>query len=62
MSQYIIVIAILTATAVLAVRWVVRTLRGKGGCGCSSCEHCPMKGDAKCHCHDQDLHLPDIKV
>ncbi len=62
MMQKIIVIVILAVTAVLAVRWVVRTVRGKGNCGCGTCDHCPMRGDGTCHCRHDDPRLPDIKV
>ena len=50
MIQTIIVGLILAATAFFAVRWLVRTLKGKGGgcgCGCQNCPHangsCPKK-------------------
>ena len=59
--QTAIVIAILVATALLAVRWLVRTLRGKGGCHCG-CQGCPHSGGQQCHCHDGNLHLPDIRL
>lgn len=61
MIQIIIVIAILTVTVVLTVRWVVRTLRGHGGCP-GGCSHCPKQGRSGCHCQDGTPHLPDIKL
>lgn len=59
--QTAIVIVILLATVLLAVRWLVRTLRGRGGCGCG-CKGCPHSGGGACRCHEDGLHLPDIKV
>jgi len=49
MMQTIIVGVILAATLFFAVRWVVRTLKGKGGgCGCDcnggGCDGCPYAG------------------
>ncbi|MBQ2060160.1 MAG: FeoB-associated Cys-rich membrane protein [Prevotella sp.] len=47
MMQTIIVDVILALTAFFAVRWLVRTLKGKGGgCGCG-CQNCPY---ANGHC------------
>ena len=63
MTQKIIVGLILLLTVALTVRWVVRTLRGRGGCGCTHCDHCPAGGHGGCHCHGGDApRLPDIKV
>ena len=62
MTQKVIVAVVLLLTAVLAVRWLVRTLRGRGQCGCAGCDRCPMSGRRDCHCHDTDRHLPDVKV
>ncbi|MBQ9417430.1 MAG: FeoB-associated Cys-rich membrane protein [Bacteroidales bacterium] len=42
-AQTWIVAAVVTATVVLAARWVVRTARGRGGCGCG-CKDCPHAG------------------
>lgn len=42
MVQQILVILILTATLFFTVRWIVRSVRGKGGgcgCGCSGCPY-----------------------
>lgn len=58
MTQTIIVILLVTAAAFFAVRRLVRTLRGKGGCP-GGCDHCPMKNGKDCHCTPM---LPDIKV
>ena len=44
MIQTVIVILILAATLFFTVRWIVRTTRGKGGCGCG-CSGCPYRGD-----------------
>lgn len=60
MMQTIIVGVILAATLFFAVRWVVRTLKGKGGCGCG-CQNCPRAGGGECHCADR-LQLPDIDL
>lgn len=49
MLQSVIVVAILLAALLFTVRYIVRTVRGKGGCGCG-CNGCPMNGDAVCHC------------
>ncbi len=57
MWQTILVGIILAATLFFAVRWIVRTVKGKGGCGCQGCPH---SGKRHCHCSDCDLHLPDI--
>ena len=47
MMQTIIVGVILAATLFFAVRWLVRTLKGKGG-GCGGgCQNCPY---ANGHC------------
>lgn len=59
MTQKIIVAVVLILTVALTVRWLVRTLRGKGGC---SCGKCPMSGRRDCHCCDSTTRLPDIKV
>ena len=48
MLQTIIVGIILAATVFLAIRWIVRTIKGKGGgCGCG-CQNCPY-ADKKCN-------------
>lgn len=60
--QTIVVIIILVLTLAFVVRWVVRTVRGKGGgcnCGCSGC---PKTGGKECHCGDKCAKLPEIKV
>ena len=57
--QLLIVILILVATVALTVRWVVRTAKGKGGCGCSGC---PNGGGKECHCCDKGPTLPEINV
>lgn len=59
MIQTIIVEAIVAATVFLAVRWIVRTAKGKGGCGCQGC---PYAGGKECHCKDGGTRLPDIKL
>ena len=59
MIQEIIVGVILLLTAVLTVRWVVRTLRGKGRCGCAGCPH---SGGKECHCCDHTPRIPDIEL
>ena len=43
MLQTIIVILIVAVTVFFTVRWIVRSARGKGGCGCG-CKGCPYKG------------------
>ena len=58
MIQTLIVILLVAAAVFFAVRRLVRTLRGKGGCP-GGCDHCPMKGGDGCHCTPR---LPDIKV
>lgn len=40
MNQTVIVILILAVTLFFTVRWIVRTAKGRGGCGCS-CRDCP---------------------
>ena len=48
MIQTIIVGLILAATLFFAIRWIVRTVKGKGGgCGCG-CQNCPY-ADKKCN-------------
>ncbi len=59
MAQTIIVVLILAVTVAFAVRWLVRTVKGKGGCNCSGC---PYAGDKECHCKDGRCELPDIKL
>lgn len=59
MLQTVIVILVLAATLFFAVRWVVRTLKGKGGCGCQGCPH---NGGKDCHCKDCRCELPDIEL
>ncbi len=44
MIQTAIVILIVATTVFFAVRWIVRTTRGKGGCGCG-CSGCPYRGE-----------------
>ena len=61
MWQTVLVGIILAATLFLAVRWIVRTVKGKGGC-CGGCKNCPHNGGTDCHCPAGDLHLPDIKL
>lgn len=56
MIQTIIVAIILAAAAVFVVRGIMRTVKGKGGCGC---DNCPMKGDKGCRCNDS---FPQINV
>lgn len=58
MIQTIIVAIILAAAAVFVVRGIMRTVKGKGGCGCG-CDNCPMKGDKGCRCNDS---FPQINV
>lgn len=60
MWQTIIVVIILAATLFFVVRWLVRTLKGKGGCSCG-CQGCPRSGGGECHCADR-VHLPDIDL
>ena len=59
MFQTIIVILILAGTMFFAVRWIVRTVKGKGSCNCSGC---PYAGGKECHCKDGELKLPEIKL
>lgn len=44
MIQTAIVILIVATTVFFAVRWIVCTTRGKGGCGCG-CSGCPNRGE-----------------
>lgn len=48
MIQTIIVGVILAATLFFAIRWLVRSIKGKGGCGCGcnggGCDGCPYAG------------------
>ena len=48
MIQTIIVTAIVAAAVFLTARRIVRTVRGKEGCGCG-CANCP-KGGKECRC------------
>ena len=59
MAQTIIVGIILAVTVAFAVRWLVRTVKGKGGC---NCQGCPYSGSKECHCKDGGPQLPDIKL
>ena len=59
MLQTIIVVLILAVTVAFALRWLVRTVKGKGGCNCSGC---PYSGGKECHCKDGQCKLPDIKL
>ena len=53
MWQTAIVILILAATVFFAVRWIVRTAKGKGGCACG-CTGCPKAGGkGECHCAER---------
>jgi hypothetical protein len=52
-------VVILAVTVVFAVRWLVRTVKGKGGCNCSGC---PYSGGKECHCKDGQCKLPEIKL
>ena len=61
MVQTVIALVIVAAAVVMAVVRIVRTMRGKGGCGCG-CDHCPESGGRECHCHDAEHKLPDIKL
>ena len=49
MMQTLIVILIVAAALFFAVRRLVRTLRGKGGCP-GGCQGCPRNGGHECHC------------
>ncbi len=40
MTQTVIVILILVVTLFFTVRWIIRTAKGRGGCGCG-CKDCP---------------------
>ena len=48
MTQTIIVAVMITLAIILTVRRLLRSLRGKGDCGCD-CDHCPYSG-GECHC------------
>ena len=61
MLQTVLVGIILAVTVLLAVRWLVRTVKGKGGCGCG-CDSCPYAGGKECHCKDGAPKLPEIKL
>jgi hypothetical protein len=61
MIQTIIVGIILALTAFFAVRWLVRTLKGKGGgcgCGCQGCPHAKRQNCQGC----EGMKLPDISL
>ena len=60
MLQTLAVILLVGTAVFLAVRRLVRTLRGKRGCSCG-CDRCPMNGDT-CRCHDHSPRLPDIEL
>ena len=52
MWQAIIVGIILAATLFFAIRWIVRTIKGKGGgcgCGCQNCPYADKKCNKKCN-------------
>jgi hypothetical protein len=61
MLQKVLVGIILAVTVLFAVRWLVRTVKGKGGCGCG-CDRCPYAGGKECHCKDGSPKLPEIKL
>ena len=46
MIQKIIVGVVVVAAVFFAVRRLLRTLKGRGGCGCG-CQDCPYRGDCK---------------
>ena len=43
MTQTVIVILILAATLFFTLRWLIRTVKGRGGCSCG-CKGCPHSG------------------
>ena len=43
MVQMVIVVLVLAVTLVFTGRAIVRTLKGKGDCGCG-CDNCPYAG------------------
>ena len=53
MLQAIIVVAILLGALLFTARYIVRLVRGKGGCNCG-CSNCPMNGDAVRHCAERE--------
>ncbi len=61
MLQTVIVVIILAATLFFAIRWLVRTVKGRGGgcgCGCQGCPHAKGQG-----CHGcEGMKLPDISL
>jgi len=59
MIQNVIVGLIIAAAVVFAVWRLVRTVKGKGSCGCDGC---PYAGDKECHCNNSQPKLPDIKL
>lgn len=59
MWQTIIVILIVAATLVFAARWLLRTVKGKGGC---NCQGCPYSGSKDCRCKNGGPQLPEIKL
>ncbi|MBR4787691.1 MAG: FeoB-associated Cys-rich membrane protein [Bacteroidales bacterium] len=42
MVQMVIVVLVLAVTLLFTGRAIVRTLKGKGDCGCG-CDHCPNR-------------------
>ena len=56
MTQTIIVGIVVAAALFFAVRRLLRTLKGKGGCH-GGCDGCPLKDGGECHCAHN---LPDI--
>lgn len=57
MWQLAITLAIVAAAVFFAVRGLVRTLRGRGGCQCG-CKGCPRAGGGECHC----TRLPEVNL
>ena len=61
MWQMVIVILILAVTGVFAVRWIVRMVKGKSGCGCQ-CQGCPHTGGkGECHCAEKKKNCRSIQ-
>ncbi len=50
MTQTIIVALVLAATLFFAVRWAVRTIKGRGSCHCGGCHGCPLADKGQCDC------------
>ncbi|MBR1798834.1 MAG: FeoB-associated Cys-rich membrane protein [Bacteroidales bacterium] len=61
MWQDIIVWVVVAVAVGFAVRWMVKQLNGKQGCGCG-CNSCAKKGNHTCNCKNSALKLPDIDV